>query len=433
MHRIGRLWARLKESLWALPALISVGLATLAVAAVAVDARLAAAGHLLPVSLVAGAEGARGVLATVAGSLITVTGVVFSITIVALQLASSQYTPRILRSFRSDRSNQAVLGVLIGTFTYSLIVLVTVRSEIEDSSRFIPVVAITGALVLCLTSVGLLIYFIHHIARMIQAEAIIDRVTRQAIAVVDHLFPDEEDGRRSATTSPSPPCAHGGTGLVVKAERGGYLQAVSERDLMSVAADADALIRVERRLGEFVLPAEPLATVFSSGGSEVDASDGLDAVRRAFEIGEERTNQQDVERGVIELTDIGVRALSPGINDPTTALVCIDRLTEVLSRLGSRRFPEPDRRGPDGAVRVVMPQLDFAQTIRLAFTPLRHHGAANPTVAVRLARALARIAARVPRERAEPALEELREVLDAAERGLPAARDRARVVAAANG
>jgi uncharacterized membrane protein len=423
VEKLGRVWTKLRESLWALPSVIAAGLAALAVAAVTLDVRLGDSSDLIPV---AGADGARGVLATIAGSLITVTGVVFSITIVALQLASSQFTPRILRSFRSDRANQVVLGVLIGTFTYALIVLVTVRSDVADSSRFVPVIAIAIAIVLCLTSVGLLIFFIHHIARAIQAETIIDRVTREAISVIERLFPEELDDRPFTPPKPSPLARERGD-TVVKATRGGYVQGISERMLMDAAVDADVVITVERRLGDFVLPEEPLATV----SGPADPSEWLDVVRDAFAIGQERTSRQDVERGVIELTDIGVRALSPGINDPTTAMVCIDRLTQVLSLLGSRRFPDPGRVGPDGALRVVMPAADFATTLELAFTPLRHHGASHPSVAVRLVEALTRIAGRVPPERAEAALQERREVMDAAARELPAARDRSRVVAAA--
>jgi uncharacterized membrane protein len=166
---MGALVTRARDSLWFLPALLTLASAVLAFVTLGLDHRYAAADlRGLQFLFSAGSDGARGVLSTIAGSIITVTGVVFSITIVALQLASSQFTPRVLRSFTEDRANQLVLGVFIGTFTYSLLILRSVRSTADNYNRFIPMISVTCALALCLITIGFLIFFIDHIARSIQ-------------------------------------------------------------------------------------------------------------------------------------------------------------------------------------------------------------------------------------------------------------------------
>jgi uncharacterized membrane protein len=323
--------------------------------------------------------------------------VVFSITIVVLQLASSQFSPRVLRSFTEDRANHLVLGVFIGTFTYALLVLRTVRSEFADYDRFVPTLSVNMAVLLALISMGFLIYFINHIARSIQAETIIGRVTADALEVVERLFPEQlgEDADSSFASDYGAAAAI----AVITAPTSGFLQNVDSRRIMRFAENHNAILRLEHRIGSFVIKGDALATVVAGSITP----EALEEVRDFAHLGPERTHFQDVERGLIELTDIAIRALSPGINDPTTALVCIHRLTEIFMALGARRFPPVVRKADDGSVRIIAPRPEFAQLLSLAYGQIRIHATANPAIVSAMEVSLQRLLARLPAER-KPAL-----------------------------
>ena len=390
-------WTRVRDSLWFVPS-VAVLLATvLAVVAVGIPTP-AGAGKFARVWLFGGgAAGARGMLSAIAGSLITVTGVVFSVTIVALQLASSQFTPRVLGSFMADRVNQGVLGVFIGTFTFTLLVLRTIRSEADDRALIVPHVAVTIALLLLLVSIGALILYINHSARSIQASVILHREARRTLGRVDVLFPEELGVPSHGVDEAADPEAEPtGREAFVLADRSGYLQAMHPAALWD-AGDAGKFprvtIRMEPHIGDFVFPGKRLATVWPAEAVNERVSD---AVRSAFVLGSERTIEQDVELGIIVIADIALRALSPGVNDPTTAIQCVDRLTEILAALGTRRPPAPDRRSPDGTVRVLMRSTSFPRALGLAFDQVRLFGAANPAVSIRLLASLRELKTVVP-------------------------------------
>jgi len=420
VSRLAFAWARARDSLWFVPSLSVVVGTVLAMMAVQVPTPETES-RLARIWLFGGgAEGARGMLSAIAGSLITVTGVVFSVTIVALQLASSQFTPRVLGSFVADRVNQTVLGVFIGTFTYTLLVLRTIRSEADDRNALVPHVAVTLALVLLLVSIAALIVFINHAARSIQASVILQRETSRTLARVAVLFPeqvghpDDESPLNDALREPvAGPSAH------VVASASGYLQAVDASALWKLRSARSAgplTMRMELDIGAFAFPGMRLATVWPAEALDEHAEL---AVRTAFVLGAERTIEQDIEFGLIVISDIALRALSPGINDPTTAIQCIDRLTEVLAALGTRRRPSEDRRSPDGAVRLLMRSTSFPRALRLAFDQIRLFGAGNPAVASRLLEALTELATVVPaglhahlRHQAAATVAEARRLLD---------------------
>ena len=397
-------WAQVQTSLWFLPALLTVGAMLLAAFTVWLDQRGFAATESGWFMLVAGAEGARGVLSTVAGSIITVTGVVFSITIVVLQLASSQYSPRVLRSFTEDRVNHLVLGVFIGTFTYALLVLRTVRSEFADYDRFVPTLSVNTAVALALLSIGFLIYFINHIARSIQAETIIARVTADALEVVERLFPQQ-----LGTGAPEEPAAEywaAAPRAVVYADRSGFVQSVQAEQMLQLADRHDLLLRLETHIGAFVLDGDALISIIGGSAERLPMRE----LRQTVVLGPERTRFQDVERGLIELTDIAVRALSPGINDPTTARVCVHRLTEIFAQMGMRRFPPIVRKGAAGSVRVVAPRAHFAELVTLAYGQIRAYARGHPAVIATMTESLQRLLARLPAERQPAVRRELERV-----------------------
>lgn len=397
-------WAYARDSLWFIPSIMSALAAALAVAMVSAERTGVLPSKQLATHIVfgGGAEGARGVLSAIAGGLITVTGVVFSVTIVALQLASSQFTPRILRNFTADRANQLVLGVFIGTFTYTMLVLRTVHSGTSEHPVFVPRISVTVAVALVLVSIGFLIYFINHSARSIQVSFILDRVVRTALGDVDRLFP-ERIGNPDPE-HPADPRDPGVPSAVVCADRSGFLQAVDGGTLLDLGERMRAVIGMEPHIGDFILAGEPLASVTPAAAAE--SGELQDAVRRAFVLGAERTREQDVEFSVIEISDIAVKALSPGINDPTTALHCIDRVSEILLALGTRGEPRIWRTRA-GKVHYVARDATFERSLALAFDQARHFGADNPVIARGLLAALARLR-RLVAPRHYPALDEQR-------------------------
>lgn len=395
--RPGLAWVRVRDSLWFIPSIAVVVSAALAVVAVQVPTPRVESRIAWVWLFGGGAEGARGVLTAIAGGLISVTGTVFSVTIVALQLASSQFTPRLLRSFVADRVNQGVLGVFIGTFTYTLLVLRTIHTTPDGSDTFVPHVAVTIALALLLVSIGALIVFIDHVAQSIRASVILHRETQRTLAHVAVRFPTHlglPDAR-------GPIAADGASAaeapFLVRAAQSGYLQAVHGESLWALGADdasgssEPATIRMELHVGAFAFPGKPIAAVWPAHRGEEIAG----AVRRAFVLGPERTPEQDVEFGLVEVADIAVKALSPGVNDPTTAMHCIDRLTEMLAAFAARDPLVPKRTSPDGRVRFVARHSTFDRVVGLAFDQIRHFGASNPTIAKKLLEALGDLASAV--------------------------------------
>ncbi len=406
--RLGTVWEELRTGLWFVPGGMTIAAALLALALVELDRRVLAAGEApgFYFAFGGGVQGARGVLTTIAGSLMTVTATVFSVTIVALQLASSQYTPRVLRNFTRDRSNQVVLGVFIGTFTYALLVLRTVRSAADEAQTFVPTIAITAAIGLALVAVGFLIFFIHHVAQSIRVAEIVDRAARDTIGLVERLFPTpvgEVAGDEDVAEPPRPTGASG----EVAADGAGYLQAVDGDTLFSIADEGRLVVRMEARIGEFVLPGATLATVWPASSADQQVVVG---VRRAFVTGPERTLQHDVELGIRQIADIAVRALSPAVNDPTTATNCVDRLAEILVVLGNREAPDRRRTGRNGRVCFVARETTFERAADLSFDQIRHYGAGDPVFVAHLLATLGRLAVLVPPDR-RPVLVQQREAV----------------------
>ena len=391
--RLGLLWSSVRDSLWFVPSISTALALLLALVIVRVDAAWNASGTLDRILFSGGADGARGVLTAVAGSLITVTGVVFSVTVVALQLASSQFTPRVLRGFMADPANQIVLGIFIGTFTYTVMVLRTVTGADDNRAAFIPELGVTVAILLVLVSIGALIYFINHAARSVQAAVILTRETQHTLKRMEHLFPrgfGHPDEDLPVPRAPTAPAA------AVLAAESGYLLAVHADSLFSLAEDRRLTIRMDVPVGGFVIVGESLASIWPVSAADDTA---VKAVRDAFVLGEERTPDQDVDLGIIVISDIAVRALSPGVNDPTTAMLCIDRLAEVLVRLGTSAEPFAARISASGELRFLARVTTFEPAVGLAFDQIRHYGAGNPAIAGKLFDGLQRIGRLVPADR----------------------------------
>lgn len=309
-----------------------------------------------------GAESARGFLSTIASSMITFTGLVFSITIVVLQLASQQFSPRVLRTFLRDRHSQLALGIFTATFTYALVVLREVRAEDGPGEAFVPGLAVTGSFVLVMLSLAVFVDYIHHIAQSIRVGSITTQVgdeTHRAIAdIYDH-----------AHVAPPVPLPAGGRTTTIAAPERGVIQGLDRDRLTELAAEHDLVVEIVPAIGDFVPQG---TTVMRLHGDPLprDVHPFLDAV--AF--GMERTMRQDPAFGFRQLVDIAERSLSPAINDPTTAVQCLDELHDLLRQLATKAFPSGQRLDAEGRVRLTFPVTTWDSYVSLACDEIRNYG-----------------------------------------------------------
>lgn len=398
--KVRQWWHETRSTFWFVPAVIVLGAVGLAAVLIAVDATVdLGVVARWPMLFGAGAAGARGLLTAVASSMITVAGVVFSITIVALSLTSSQYTSRVLRNFMRDRNNQVVLGVFVGIFAYCLVVLRVIRGG--DEVAFVPSLAVLGGLILAFVGIGYLIFFIHYISMSIQSSSIIAAAAEETISAIDHLFPKgmgddvEEDADYDLAVS-LPERAW----FVVPARKTGYIQSIDGESLLVVARARGAIVRMECSIGEFVVEGTPLISVAAPAGSDKDTADDLNAV---YVISPYRTVEQDASFGIRQLVDIALKALSPGINDTTTAVMCVNYLAAILVRLASRPIATVSRLD-QGELRVIARGPSFASLLAEAFDQIRQNAGSNVAVLTRLLQALQIIASQTTNARRRQAL-----------------------------
>jgi uncharacterized membrane protein len=342
-------------------------------------------------------QGAREVLSAIAASMITVAGVVFSITIVAISFAANQYGPRILTNFMSDRGNQITLGTFIGTFVYSIVVLRTIYS---GDSEFVPQLAVMVAMLLALCSIAVLIYFIHHVPESIHINTITAHVGRQLISSIDKQFPacfgdppehsaEQVEGFERAAEAAF---GSGGNAKPVECRASGYLQAIDDGHLLSVARKHDLVISVQLAPGHFVYEGRTIALAAPSERLDEDAEQAMQA---SWAVGSSRTPDQDLLFLIDELVEIATRALSTGVNDPYTAMTCADWLTAAAVEFARRQPTSPYRLDEDGDLRVVAPTGTFGVHLERGFGHLRPYAAGDINAAVHLLSRIALIASEV--------------------------------------
>lgn len=389
MQRLRSLWQNVLGSLWFVPAgLVLIGVA---VALILVELHPIIAPDLAddwPRLFGAGAEGARGMLSAIATSMITVAGVVFSVTIVALSLTASQYSPRVLRNFMSDRPTQVVLGAFVGVYAYSLIVLRTIRGG--DEGTFVPALAVLGGVFMAFVGVGLLIYFVHHVATAIQVDYIVQRIAASTRDAIARLFPAEAGEGRPSGDPRTPALRPEQAWEGIVAPRTGYLVAIDGAALLHLAAEHDTVIRVCSRIGAFVVGDMALVQVAAGGGRPKEGWPA--ALSSCLTVQGERSVHQDAAYGHQQLVDVGLRALSPGVHDPTTAQSCIDQLGALLHHLSSRHF-ESGVREHEGQVRLILAAPCYEDYVEIALSALTHHAGSHAPVHARLLTALEHAAA----------------------------------------
>jgi uncharacterized membrane protein len=367
----------LSGSLWVLPGIAIAG--SLAAGSILTAIQIPESSPLYALMFQGTADDARQLLIVVSATMITVTGLVFSLTVVALQIASGQFSPRLLRNFVRDRPNQIVLSVFVATFAYSTAGLYTVGVNRGLRTESVPRLAVTGSLVLAFVSLAVLVWFLDHLAHSIQIDVILEVAERNLLKVISNLPDTRPEGRIPR----APDDAVG-----VKTWTAGYLQTVHPERLLPLATRAGATVVLLPRVGEHIVLGRTLAKVWPASA----APGLLEALEESVLIGPERTLQMDVGFGMRQLVDIALKALSPAVNDPYTGVMVVDRLTSALCALNGHDLGDDLRTDQDGELRVAMPRPRFEDYLNLCCDQIRRYGAGDPQVLRSLLRMLRRVA-----------------------------------------
>ncbi|MBW3538810.1 MAG: DUF2254 domain-containing protein [Planctomycetes bacterium] len=425
-------WDDFRGSYWFLPSLMATATVALSFIGPEIDRELDLAKSKHFQWLATSAVAARTTLSSLAAAMVTATSVVFSITIVALSMTTSQFGSRLLRNFMLDTVTQVALGALLSTSLYCLLLLRTVYAL--EGDPFVPHLSIMLAMVMMVASLGMLIWFVHHTSVAIQAQTVVKGVAEELDDAIKRLFPeeigvgaDDIDASESAIERRLEDLGRWSDPIAVTHE--GYVEGVDGEGLLNMAVEQDAVIELLLRPGDFVVRGQPLARVWRH--AETAAPDDEDRQRLAERLnatcilGRRRTPRQDVECAVDELVEVAVRALSPGINDPFTAMACADRLGASLSRLAQRRIPSPFRHDADHQLRVIARPYTFESVLNAAFDQIRQYGRSSASVTIRLLESLIVIASVARRPDDCAAIRRQAEMLrDGAEQALPEPRDR---------
>jgi uncharacterized membrane protein len=389
-------WRReaLRTNLWVVPAAEALVVLGLFVGSYAVD-RAAYRGDLqLPAWVLSGtADTARQILTTIAAAIITVVGIVFSITIVALTLASTQFGPRMMRNFIRDRGTQVTLGTFVATFFYSVLALVSIGGG--PHGDFVPHLSITVALALTLVDLAVLIFFINHIATVIQLPQVIAGIAADLAKEIDTQARNQGPTGLGAARGPSSDellRRMDESGAVIRTPASGYLQVIRHDTLLKIAASADAVIHLPYRPGHFLVRGQTLAFVWPAAAADYVGQN----LQSGHVTGPYRTLTQDISFGFDQLVEIALRALSPAVNDTFTALTCIDWLGDCLCRITIGWHPQRIRRDDTGHIRLIAYEADFDRLVERAFEKIRQAADGMPAVMIRQLDALAKIIEQTP-------------------------------------
>ncbi len=328
-------------------------------------------------------DGARSLISTVASSMITVAGTTFSITLAVLSLTSGQFGPRLLSNFMRDLGNQVVLGTFVSTYVYCLLVLRTIHTDSDAFAAFVPHLSIIVAILLALLNVGVFIYFIHHTAESIQASTITARISGDLMGMIKRLYPEAtpDDVPAPPPVIPRELDPHKAQAVALIQHRSGYLQNLDEDGLLNFATEHNVTVQCLQLPGTFVLENQPVALVWPKDVLEDDACEGLS---NYFTLGPRRTPAHDLDFLFDQLSEMALRALSPGVNDAVTAMRCADRVAQGLHLMVSRRPPASHRFDEEGGLRVVLPQIDLGNLVADTLGEFRRFSADNMLVSMHL-------------------------------------------------
>lgn len=389
MKKIIFFWKELLTTFWFLPVLIIVFSILLSIVLISLDSSITISQEgWVRFFLVNSSDSARSILSTISGAMMSVAGTVFSITLVALTLASSQFGPRLIKNFMYVRLNQVVLGSYISTYLYCLLALNAIRDS--NDYTFIPSISILVAIFAAVANIILLIIFIHQIAMSIQADKVISDISDFITKQIETLFPEKmgEEKDRDESVDTSTAISGYQKRIPIKSPTSGYLQYIDSEALIEIITKNDALLELYFRPGGFLVKGVEIGLLYSNENLD---DDEFEKIFTHFVIGKTKTAQQDLEFSIHQMVEIAARALSPGVNDPYTAISCIDNLTATMSYLAQAKFPSKYRFDEDGNLRVIADTLDFEGVLDAAFNQIRQFSEGSTAVIIRLIEALTTI------------------------------------------
>ncbi len=420
---LGSHWRRevLRTSLWFVPAIEVAAAIALFIGTNAADRAAYRGDFTLPGWVISGsADAAREILTAIAAAIITVVGVVFSIILVTLTLASTQFGPRMLRNFIRDRGTQVTLGTFVATFVYSVLVLASIGTG--SHGDFVPHISVTVTLGLMVADLGVLIYFIHHTAISIQLPQVIAGIAADLTEAIQTQGNPPRGGPESGTSPVRLLALADSAGGILLAPESGYLQFIKHQNLVKLATKANAVINLEQRPGHFIVQGHRYATVWPPEAAPLVRQ----ALGRAHVVGPYRTLTQDMSFGIDQLVEIALRALSAAVNDTFTALTCIDWLGENLCKIVTGWHPARVHRDAKGFVRVISAEPTYDRLVQRSFEKIRQSSLGMPAVMIRLLEAIIRIMAETTSDGQRRVLLDQAAMIDrASERSVPEAADRA--------
>ncbi len=389
MKKILFFWKELGATFWFLPVLIISFSVLLAFSLVYLDNSITIPKEgWVRFFLVESADSARSILTTISSAMMGVAGTVFSITLVVLTLASSQFGPRLIKNFMYIRLNQVVLGLYISTYLYCLLVLNSISGS--NGYTFIPSVSILVAIIAAVVNIILLIIFIHQIAISIQADKVVSDISDSMFEQVKKLFPEKigEEKENDENVDATAVVAGYQNRTSIKSPKNGYLQYVDGEGLIKIIARHDALFELYYRPGKHLVKDAEIGLLYSNGKWEKKE---FEKIFNLFVIGKTKTSRQDLEFSIQQMVEIAARALSTGVNDPYTAITCIDNLTSIMCYLAEAKFPAKYRYDEEGNLRIIADALDFEGILDTAFNQIRQFSEDSPAVIIRMMEALTTI------------------------------------------
>lgn len=386
MKKLLFLWNQIMATFWFIPVLIICLSIALSISLVSLDKTVSIAQEgWVRFFLVNSADSARTILATISGAMIGVAGTVFSVTLVALTLASSQFGPRLIKNFMYVRLNQVVLGSYISTYLYCLLVMNAIKGN--DDYSFIPSISILVAIVATIANIILLIVFIHKIAVSIQADRVISDISELISKQVTSLFPEKmgEELEGDGDFDPELVISAYQKRISILSPENGYVQYIDAEALLERVAERHSVLKLHHRAGSFLVRGAEIGILYTHKDWDTEA---LEHITDQFVFGKIKTSEQDLEFSIHQMVEIAARALSPGVNDPYTAISCIDNLTSTMCYLAKAEFPSSYRFDTDGHLRVIADVLDFEGVLDAAFNQIRQFSKGSTAVMIRLVEAL---------------------------------------------
>lgn len=413
-------WNELMATFWFVPIFIIVLAVSLAVGLISLD-------HVIEIPsakwthffLVSSADSARSILSTISGAMIGVAGTVFSVTLVALTLASNQFGPRLIKNFMYVRLNQVVLGSFVATYLYCLLVLNAIKDI--DGYTYIPSISIVLAILATMANIILLIFFIHQIATSIQADKVVSDISDLIDSQMKLLFPHKMGDEVAQTFDEQQIIDHYSYQLPIYSNKTGYVQYIDSEHVLDLVVAEDALLRLNYRPGEFLVEGVQIATLYFH---EKPSKDFQEKIHSQLVLGKTKTSQQDLEFSIHQMVEIASRALSPGVNDPYTAITCIDNLTATLCHLAQAKFPSGYRVDDNEQLRIITSVMHFEGILDIAFNQIRQFAKGNTAVIKRMMHGLSILIGFVQRDKDwQAVIKHAQMVLRAAEQSIDEEND----------